>query len=330
MSEQLFSNFTITEKMLNLAYRYGLASSQILARNKGENSLVNNSSRLALCGYLSAQNEGVKSDLSVLLKGAGSSAPNAFNREVMMLENASNAYKSFLDLDPFSLIDFKKVHQTLNFSLLSRAGTYRNKAETVFHDKECVFTPISAKKVPSALREVFSWARERGEYLPPVILGAIMHLAIILIHPFTDGNCQIARFWQELYQFSKEKIFIGECLERAIYVDNRLYFAKIGEARKAADAAPFIEFILMTLINELEAEISGPNEALENEKYVRKLLSQMAFGITYTTSDLLKLMGLRSKETLRRHYLLPAINFGLIDYADPAHKRSKNQAYIRK
>lgn len=330
MSEQFLSNFTITEKMLNLAYRYGLASSKILARNKGENCFENNSSRLALCGYLSARNEGVKSDLPALLKDAGSDATNSLKREATMLENASNAYKSFPDLDPFSLVDFKKVHQTLNFSLLSRAGTYRNKAETVFHDKECVFTPISAKKVPSALREAFSWAKERGEYLPPVILGTVMHLAIVLIHPFTDGNCQIARFWQELYQFSEEKIFIGECLEKAIYADNRLYFAKIGEARKAADAAPFIEFILMALINGLEAEMNGLNEALEHEKYVRKMLSQMAFGITYTTGDLLKLMGLRSKETLRRHYLLPAINLGLIDYADPVHKRSKNQAYIRK
>ncbi len=330
MPEQLFSNFTITEKMLNLIYRYGLISSQFLARNKGRNAFEDGASRLALCGYLSVRNEGIKSDLTTLLKDVQNGPTNVLNREAMMFKNASNAYKSLPDMDPFSLIDFKKAHQILNSSLLSRAGTYRNKAETVFHDKECVFTPISAKKVPTALRETFSWVKEKGGHLPSVILGAIMHLTIVLIHPFTDGNCQIARFWQGLYQFSEEKIFIGECLERSIYADNRLYFSKIGEARKAADASPFIEFILTALIRGLEMEMNGAEEALEKTKYVRKLLSKMAFGIPYTTADLLNLLGLRSKETLRRHYLLPAIDSGLIGYADAAHKRSKNQAYIRK
>lgn len=330
MSEQLFSNFTITEKMLNLIYRYGLISSQFLARNKGRNAFEDGASRLALCGYLSARNEGVKSDLATLLKDAQNGPTNVLNRDAMMFKNASNAYKSLPDMDPFSLIDFRKTHQVLNSSLLSRAGTYRNKAETVFHDKECVFTPISAKKVPVALRETFSWVKEKGRDLPPVILGAIMHLVIVLIHPFTDGNCQIARFWQELYQFSEEKIFIGECLERSIYHNNRLYFAKIGEARKAADASPFVEFILMAIIKGLESEMNGVEEAAEKAKYIRKLLSKMAFGIPYTAADLLKLLGLRSKETLRRHYLLPAIELGLIGYVDAVHKRSKNQAYIRK
>lgn len=330
MSKLPFLNFTITEKILNLAYRYGLICSQFLARNRGGNNLGDNPNRLTLCGYLSARNEGVKSDLSTLVKETKNGAPGFSNREAVAFSNASNAYESLPNMDPFSLIDFRKTHQLLNSSLLSRAGTYRNKAETVFHDKECVFTPISAKKVPIALRETFSWVKEKGGDLPPVILGAIMHLVIVLIHPFTDGNCQIARFWQELYQFSEEKIFIGECLERSIYHDNRFYFAKIGEARKAADASPFVEFILMAIIKGLESEMNGVEEAAEKAKYIRKLLSKMAFGIPYTTADLLKLLGLRSKETLRRHYLLPAIELRLIGYVDAVHKRSKNQAYIRK
>ena len=61
-----------------------------------------------------------------------------------------------------------------------------------------------------------------------------------------------------------------------------------------------------------------------------RLTEAMVLGVPYTASDILDLLGLRSKETLRAHYLDPAIELGLVVMTLPEEPTSRNQRYIRK
>jgi hypothetical protein len=64
-------------------------------------------------------------------------------------------------------------------------------------------------------------------------------------------------------------------------------------------------------------------------EYVKKLLSVMEYDTPYTANVILDLLGLKSKETLRKNYLGPAIENGLIKMTLPDKPNSRNQRYIK-
>ena len=65
-------------------------------------------------------------------------------------------------------------------------------------------------------------------------------------------------------------------------------------------------------------------------EYIKRLLDVMEFDTPYTLTMLMELLGLRSKETIRRHYIHPAIELNLIQMTLPDKPQSRNQRYIKK
>ena len=64
-------------------------------------------------------------------------------------------------------------------------------------------------------------------------------------------------------------------------------------------------------------------------EYVKKLLSVMEYDTPYTANAILNLLDLKSKETLRKNYLSPAIEKGLVKMTLPDKPHSRNQRYIK-
>ena len=62
---------------------------------------------------------------------------------------------------------------------------------------------------------------------------------------------------------------------------------------------------------------------------VERLLECMAPGVSYSAVQLLTLLGLKSRQTLRMHYLDPAIQEGLVEMTIPEKPSSRNQRYRR-
>ena len=59
------------------------------------------------------------------------------------------------------------------------------------------------------------------------------------------------------------------------------------------------------------------------------MLDLMEYDIPYTSNDIMAGLGLRSKETLRKNYINPAIELGLICMTIPDKPNSRNQRYVR-
>ena len=55
----------------------------------------------------------------------------------------------------------------------------------------------------------------------------------------------------------------------------------------------------------------------------------MEFDTPYTANEILSLLGLKSKETLRKNYLNPAICDGFVVMTQPDKPNSRNQRYIK-
>src|SRR5262245_40750702 len=68
-------------------------------------------------------------------------------------------------------------------------GDYRGPGEDVFVG---IFTGPSPLMVQSLMDELVEWLRRTGR-TPPLVRSALLHLNVIAIHPFNDGNGRTAR-----------------------------------------------------------------------------------------------------------------------------------------
>ena len=71
------------------------------------------------------------------------------------------------------------------------------------------------------------------------------------------------------------------------------------------------------------------NQINYNNNYIAKLLDVMDFGALYTTKELMNLLNMKSRDSFRKNYLLPAIEKDLIKISLPNSPTSKNQTYYK-
>ena len=89
------------------------------------------------------------------------------------------------------------------------------------------------------------------------------------------------------------------------------YYKVINYCNKNAESTKFIEFMLH-MINEILKKTINSNLTLNTETSINinKLLNVMKQNIPMTATEIMKRLGIKSKETLRSTYLDPAIKEG--------------------
>lgn len=96
-------------------------------------------------------------------------------------------------------------------------------------------------------------------------------------------------------------------------------------------ANSFIVFMLEKISETLYLYLQQASSAdAQVSEYVRRLLNAMEYDVPYTAKRIMELLNLKSKETLRRHYINPALEMGLIVMSMPDKPTSRNQAYVKK
>ena len=63
---------------------------------------------------------------------------------------------------------------------------------------------------------------------------------------------------------------------------------------------------------------------------MRRLLDVMEYDVPYTAAQIMSALGLKSKENLRKLYIGPAIEKGLVVMGMPEKPTSRNQTYMKK
>ena len=183
---------------------------------------------------------------------------------------------------------------------------------------------------PSRFRSAFDWLSRNKEEIHPLIISAVFHYEFVFIHPFTDGNGRMARLWHTAILTKWQPIFEFIPIESQIEKFQSGYYDAIAKCHTDGSSTVFIEFMLEQ-INEVLDEISkaviAPGSNIS--EFVRRLLSVMEYDTPYTSNEILSLLGLRSKETLRKNYLTPAISDNLIAMTEPDKPNSRNQRYIK-
>lgn len=251
-------------------------------------------------------------------------------KEIQEVKNAYEAYECISEIDPFSITELKKIHGIITYKTVSESGTFRKGEEGVFSGEECIFVAPPPELVTGLMKDLLKWAQENEASVHPLILSAVFHYEFVFIHPFTDGNGRMARLWHTVFLYRWRNVFEYIPLESQIEKFLSEYYDSIAKCHVNGNSDIFIEFMLEMInhvLDEVLTQIKSSNADMS--EYVKRLLNVMEYDVPYTSNAIITALGLKSKETLRKNYINPAIESGLIEMTIPDKPNSKNQRYVK-
>lgn len=251
-------------------------------------------------------------------------------REIQEVKNACQAYELLGRFDPYSPEDLKRLHGVMTHLTVNESGMFRTHNEGVFSGDKCIFMAPPPQFMPNQIASLFAWMRASKGSVHPLILSSVFHYEFVFIHPFEDGTGRMARLWQTAILMEWNPIFEYLPLESHIHAFQSDYYAAINTCHGAGNSDAFILFMLDAISRTLDwaAEQTADRDAILTLQ-LQALLNVMETGIPYTGVQLMEKLGLKSRVSFRKTYLLPAIEQGLIRMRYPDKPSSRNQAYLR-
>ncbi|MDD5949294.1 MAG: Fic family protein [Lachnospiraceae bacterium] len=251
-------------------------------------------------------------------------------KEIQEVKNAYAAYEKISEINPLSIAELKKFHGIMTHGTVNESGVFRKGEEGVFSGDKCIFVAPPANMVSELMKNLLSWVKKNEGIVHPLIMSAIFHYEFVFIHPFADGNGRIARLWHTVILYRWRSVFEFIPLESQIQRFQSEYYDAIAKCHVNGTSDVFIEFMLEMIDQVLDEVILQVNKENANtSEYVKRMLEVMEYDIPYTSNKIMELLGLRSKETLRKNYINPAIELGVVRMTLPDKPKSKNQRYIK-
>ena len=251
-------------------------------------------------------------------------------KEIQEVKNAYEAYKKIPEIDPSSISELKKIHGIMTYRTVNESGVFRKGEEGVFSGDQCIFVAPPPHMVEKLIKDLLSWVKENEGVVHPLIMAAVFHYEFVFIHPFADGNGRMARLWHTVILYRWRNIFEYIPLESQIERFQTEYYDAIAKCHVNGNSDVFIEFML-DMINQIldKVLIQMKRADADISEYVKRVLHVMEFDVPYTSNAIMEALGLKSKETLRKNYINPALELGLIRMTIPDKPNSKNQRYVK-
>lgn len=245
-------------------------------------------------------------------------------RDIQEVRNALNAYDVLPTLDPFSEADLCRIHEIMMLGLVDVPGKYRTSSVGIQRGGDVVHVAPSADRVPHLVADLLSWLRDADDHA--LIKSAVFHYEFEFIHPFTDGNGRLGRFWQTLILHQWKPLFRLVPIESVIQEHQTEYYAALRAADGLGEATPFIAFMLDAILTAL-LDVAVTDQATDQATdQVRALLRVLGNGAN-TSSSLMKKLSLSHRPTFRINYLKPALEAGLVEMTLPEKPSSPRQQY---
>lgn len=323
--------FSITNQMLNLvaqiAEKTGMVSNYRSFESK-PHLRRNNRIRSIHSSLAIEANSLSLDDVKSVISGRIVIGPQ---KEIQEVKNAYQAYERLGSFDPYSLHDLKELHGIMTSMTVAESGVFRSHNEGVFQGERCIFMAPPPQFVPDQMQALFAWMKHARQTVHPLILSSFFHYEFVFIHPFADGNGRMARLWQTALLAEWNPIFQFLPLESRIQEFQDSYYEAIAACHRAGNSNAFIEFMLDKINLTLDRAIQQVSAKDANLlPTVQKLLDAMEFDVPYTVTQMMEMVGLKSRASFRRHYLEPALEENLIVMSVPDKPTSRNQTYIRK
>lgn len=218
----------------------------------------------------------------------------------------------------------------MTYKTVNESGEFRKGKEGVFSGDKCIFVAPPPHMVNELMKDLLAWVKKSEGTIHPLILSSIFHYEFVFIHPFSDGNGRMARLWHTVILYRWREIFEYIPLESQIEKYQTEYYDAIAKCHLDGNSNVFIEFMLKMIsemLDEVILQISKSNA--DTSEYVKRMLDVMEYDVPYTSNTIMELLGLKSKETLRKNYINPAIELGVVKMTLPDKPNSRNQRYVK-
>lgn len=103
--------------------------------------------------------------------------------------------------------------------------------------------------------QLMDWLKKTDAH--PLIASAAFHYEFEFIHPFSDGNGRIGRFWQTLVLKRWHPLLALLPVETVIKARQEEYYQSLQEADSKSDCSVFIEFLLSAINESLTEAIQS-------------------------------------------------------------------------
>ena len=215
--------------------------------------------------------------------------------EIQEVRNAFIAYEKLNDWQADNINHLLAAHHALMAGLLDDAGQFRSGGVGIYRGKELVHMAPPANRVPVLMQQLLDWLKTTD--LHPLIASCIFHYEFEFIHPFADGNGRMGRLWQTLILSRWNSILAYLPVEMVIRHQQQHYYAALQQADNAAEATPFIGFMLDALFTAMVevAEIDTASSEKNSDKSSEKILQLLAKTPTLSAKQLAQQLGLSSR-----------------------------------
>ncbi len=197
-------------------------------------------------------------------------------KEIQEVKNANELYENIGEYNYLSEQDFLKAHVIMMKFFDDDNGGYRNHGEGVKKGDKIIFMAPDSLLVPSLMKGLFKFVNDNKDKLHPIILSSIFHYYFVFIHPFTDGNGRMARFWVSLMLTNYNSKFEYIPIEEEIYLNQKEYYDSISSCHTNGNANEFISFMLETIesvINKTTQETTQKVKLNDNQQKIVDLIN---------------------------------------------------------
>ena len=155
-------------------------------------------------------------------------------------------------------------------------GYYRNHGEAVKKGNQIIYSAPESVLVPSLMKSLFKFMKDNENNIHPLILSSIFHYYFVYIHPFSDGNGRIARFWVSLILTNWNSKFEYIPIEEEIYLTETKNNNTIKATANTINGILYL-FLVFSLVNKSFSLIARISSVVLSVN----LLSDILFSFPY-------------------------------------------------
>lgn len=192
-------------------------------------------------------------------------------REIQEVRNAFAAYEHLVDWRAGRIDDLLAAHGMLMAGLADDAGAFRAGGVGIYRGRELVHMAPPPGRVPHLMVDLLVWVARADVH--PLIASCVFHYEFEFIHPFSDGNGRMGRLWQTLILSEWQALLAYLPVETVIRDRQADYYRALGEADAAADATPFVAFMLQALLAAMREAVTQIGSEKSSEKSSEKILA---------------------------------------------------------
>lgn len=242
----------LTPRILDLCTRIGILAGRYEGLNypaprvelRKENTIKTIHGTVAIEGNTLSEEQ-----ITAILEGKPVIGPEKDIREV---RNAISAYERIKDFDVLSVKDLLNAHKMLMEGLIPDAGRFRKKSVGILRQDGVSHIAPPAELVPAHMNNLFSFLGPGAEEYHPLVKASAFHYELEFIHPFTDGNGRIGRFWEHALLISWHPVFELLSIEAIIKENQQAYYAALEKSDNIGSCEDFLEFDLAIILETLE------------------------------------------------------------------------------